>query len=188
MRMRIRIRIQGVNFNVDPCGSETLWPIAWYSPTAIAAPAEEGCRCVRFQRQRVTILADQVFIEAHSRTDKKKLKKPYLADFYIFSSAYKSSSLLEDFLLPHSFIHSFSTGFFANCSFSASRCRVSDPHPFHADPDPGFWKRMQIQFQRRIWIQGLSFRSEKGKQIFRVRTFSNILTSMNKNWKFSMKS
>jgi len=39
--------------------------------------------------------------------------------------------------------------------------RVSDPRPFHADPDldPGFLKQMQIRMQWRI--QSLNFRSEK---------------------------
>jgi len=54
-----------------------------------------------------------------------------------------------------------------SAKFISDKCRVTDPHPIQADPDPGFWKLILIWIRVRIRmhtrILGLTFRSEKEK-------------------------
>jgi hypothetical protein len=44
--------------------------------------------------------------------------------------------------------------------------KVSDPHLFHSDPDPGFWKGMRIRLRIRIRIQALLIRMKHEKKNF----------------------
>ena len=50
------------------------------------------------------------------------------------------------------------------------RAKVSDSHPFHADPDTGFSKRSWIR------IQGLILKSDKAKKLYVL--FSDISINM----------
>jgi len=125
---------------------------------------------VRIQVLKLHLQVIKIFVLVHHGT------KPYQCRRYLLSISWYikldvkmhrgigSSNTSTIFILFNGIMRQFTMPY----------CRVSDPHQFHADPDPGFLKLMQTR------IQGLIFCSDKAtKNIFHV-IFSNIFPKKTK--------